>query len=217
MLLPRNPLRLLHQQRAKPLMLKLPRVPRVHRHRHAIHMQLPHQTRRLAGQLLAKRILLGTLAQPQQRDQDILLGVLIREERLPPAVGGIVPPDQLDLVRPDLVLDLVDAHLTGAHIATGRSKVLHAREGQLAQVAVLDARRDQRHGDVALDAVDAGPGGHEGEDARDKVDEAVGGVVLVAARAPELVEARAADDEGRVDFEPVGAEGGRLEILAELV
>ena len=52
-------------------------------------------------------------ALPEEAHQDVLLGVLVAEEGLPAAVGRVVPPDQLDLVRSDLVVDLLDAHLPG--------------------------------------------------------------------------------------------------------
>ncbi len=46
--------------------------------------------------------LLGELPKPEQSDEDVLLGVLVAEEGLPPAVGHVVPSDQLDLIRPNL-------------------------------------------------------------------------------------------------------------------
>ena len=146
-----------------------------------------------------------------------MLRVLIREERFPPAIRNVVPPHKLDLFRPDTILDFIHADLARAHIPTARAKVLHPGEGELAEIAILDASADERHRDVALDTIDARPGRDEGEDAGDKIDERVGRVVLVAAGAPELVQAGAADDEGGVDLEAVGAEGRVVEVLAELV
>ena len=189
----------------------------MHGHGRAVDVQLAHQAGGLAHELLAVGVPLGALSQAQQRDEDVLLRVLVGQEGLPAAVGGVVAAHELDLVRADFVLDLVDADLARPHVAARGAEIVHAGQGQLAQVAVLDARRDERHGNVALDAVDARPRRHKSEDARDQVDEPIGRVVLVAPGAPQLVQARAADDERRVDLEPVGAEGGVLEVLAELV
>lgn len=46
-------------------------------------------------------------------------------------------------------MDLVQADFAAPHISAGETKVAHASEGELAKVAVLDAGRDERHGDVA--------------------------------------------------------------------
>ncbi len=146
-----------------------------------------------------------------------MFGILVREEGFPPAVGDVVAPHELHLRRPDLVLHFVDADFPRAHVAACGAEIFHPAQGQFAEVAVFDAGGDERHWDVALDAVDACPGGHECEDAGHEVDEGVGGVVFVSACAPELVEAGAADDEGGVDFQAVGAEVGVLEVFSELV
>ncbi|KAH6326069.1 hypothetical protein HBI37_213840 [Parastagonospora nodorum] len=217
MFLPCNPLRLLHQQRAIPLVLELLGVARMHRHRRAIHMQLAHQTRRLAREFRAERVFLGALAQPQQRDEDILLGIFVREEGFPPAVGRVVAPHELDLVRPDLVLDFVDADFARAHVATRGAEVFHACEREFAEVSVFHARCDERHGDVALDAVDAGPRWYEGENTGDNIDEGVGGVVFVPSRSPEFVQARPANNQRGIDLQPVGAEVRVCKVLDELV
>lgn len=189
----------------------------MHRHRRAVDMQLAHQAALTACQLRPVRRLPAAFPEAQQRDQDILAGVLVREESLPPAVGDVVPAHALDLRGADPVLDLVDAHLARAHVAARGAEVFHPAQRQFAQVAVFHARGDERHGDVALHAVDAGPGRDQGHDARDEVDECVRGVVLVAARAPELVQPRAADHERGVDFQAVGAEGRVGEVFLELV
>ena len=215
-LIPSDALCFLHQQGAVSSMLEFALVPAMYRHGETVDMQLSHQTSLLPRQLLPERVFLTTLPQPQQRDQDILPRILVREKRLPAAIRDVVPSDQLDLVGPDLVLHLVDPDFSCAHVAAGRPEVLHARESELAEVAVLDAGRDERHGDVALDAVDAGPGRDEGHDSCDQVDQRVRRVVLVAARAPELVQPRAADDERGVDLQAVGAEGGVGKVLFEL-
>jgi len=73
-----------------------------------------------------------------------------------------------------LVVNIDDADLASANIAALGSKVFHTLQAQLAQVAipsdatlkenrkptsesVLDTRGNERHGDVALDAVNASP------------------------------------------------------------
>ena len=81
---------------------------------------------------------------------------------------------------------------------------------------MLDARSDERHWDVALNAVDAGPGGDKGENVRYEIDELGGGVVLVPPRAPQLVEPRAPDHQSGVDLEAVGAKRRILKVLAKL-
>ena len=53
-----------------------------------------------------------------------------------------------DLVGLDLVVDLLDAHFTGAHVTALGAQALHAGQGQFTQVAVLHARWHQRHGDI---------------------------------------------------------------------
>ena len=190
----------------------------MHRHRGPVNMQLAHQTRLPTPRQLGPiRRLSAAFPEPQQRDEDILARVLVREESLPPAVGDIVPPDELDLLGPDAVLHLVDADFAGAHVAAAGAEILHPAQRQFAQVAVLDPGRHERHRDVALHAVDPCPGRDEGQDAGDEVDERVGGVALVATRAPELVQAGAADDERGVDLQAVGAEGRVGEVFFELV
>lgn len=113
--------------------------------------------------------------QPQQANEDVPIGVLVRQERLPAAVGGVVSADQLELVglqrtsaresvfpparsvrkqigrsttHPDSVVDLVQADFATPDVAAAQPKVAHPRHCQLAQVAVLHSRRDQRHRDV---------------------------------------------------------------------
>lgn len=217
MLLPRDPLRLLHQQRAEAAVLELARVPTVQGHGGAVHVQLADQTGLLARELGAEGVRGAALAEAEEADQDVLLGVLVGEEGLPAAVGGVVAPDELDLGGADLVLDLVDADLAGADVTAGGAEVFHPAQGEFAEVAVLDARGDEGHGDVSLDTVDTSPWRHESEDTGDDVDEGVGRVVLVAAGSPEFVETCAADDKRRVDLQTIGAEGRVFEVLAELV
>jgi len=52
------------------------------------------------------------------------------------------------MTHPHAVVDLVEADFATPNVPAGQAKVAHARHGELAQVAVLDARRDERHRDV---------------------------------------------------------------------
>jgi len=62
-------------------------------------VQLAHHARlSVLEQLVPEGSLGRELAQAQQPDEDVPLGVLVRQERLPPAVGRVVPPDELELV-----------------------------------------------------------------------------------------------------------------------
>lgn len=47
----------------------------------------------------AERALGSEFAQPEQTDEDIPVGVFVREECLPSSVGGVIPSDELELVR----------------------------------------------------------------------------------------------------------------------
>ena len=49
--------------------------------------------------------------------------------------------------------------------------------------------KDPRPKNIPLHAIDTGPGGHKGEDARNQVNQDVGWVGVVASRLPQLVEA----------------------------
>jgi hypothetical protein len=118
------------------------------------------------------------------------------------------------LIGPDTVMDVLDADLAGAHVAALGAKVLHTLEGQLAQVSVLDARGDQGHGDVPLDAVHARPRRNQGQDFGHQVDQGVGVVVFVLARLPQLVEPRPANHQRWIKLESVRAE---RRILKELL
>ncbi|KAI6771014.1 hypothetical protein HG531_009869 [Fusarium graminearum] len=133
-------------------------------------------------------------------NKNILLGVFVGEESLPTAIGDVISSNQLDLVRSDLVLDLVHTNLSRSHISASCAKVLHSSQSQLTQVTILDARCDQRHGNIALNAVDTSPGRDQSHDSCDKVDQSVGGVVLCG-----------------VNLETVGSESRVLKVLPELV
>eukprot|EP01139_Manchomonas_bermudensis_P009797 Amastigsp_a339562_118.p2 type:complete len:255 gc:universal Amastigsp_a339562_118:1515-751(-) len=199
-------------------MLKLCRVASVDRHRRAVHMQLT-DNRDLAGsarELWAERKL-GALAEAQEPNEDVLRGVLVREESLPAAVCGVVAADELDRVRAHGVVDLFDSDLAGADVAAREPKLSHARHCELAEVSILDSRGDERHRDVALDTVDTCPRRHKGHEPRNDVNKLVGRIVLVEPFAPEFVEPCASDHQRGIDLEPVGTQRRRLKELAEAV
>ncbi len=60
----------------------------------------------------------------------------------------------------------LDADFAGAHVAAAQAELAHAGEGELAQVALLDAAGDEGHGDVALDAVYPHPRRHQRQQPR---------------------------------------------------
>ena len=167
MLLQGDPLSLLHEQGAEALMLELGGVSGGHGNNAAVHMELANNG--AASLQLWPVALLREFPQSEQPDKDVLLRIFVAEESLPPTVGGVVPSHQLDLIRSDLVVDLLDAnldriignlvclisfifkqvkiklsHLSRAHIPALGSKILHSGESELPEVAMLHAtgRRD---------------------------------------------------------------------------
>jgi hypothetical protein len=78
------------------LVLELGGIAVVDRHYGAVHMQLPHDGSRTRLELLSESGL-GCLAQAEQADENVLLGILVSEEGLPATVAHVVPPDQLHL------------------------------------------------------------------------------------------------------------------------
>jgi hypothetical protein len=199
------------------LVLELCWVPCVDWHCCAIHVQLPNNGAASAiDQLWPKGALLAALSKTQQSNQDILPGILVRQKRLPPAIRHVVSPHQLNVVGKHLVVDVDDANLPGSHVSAAEPQLPHPFQCQFAKVSVLNARSDEWHRDVALNAVDASPRGDEGENVRYEIDELGGGVVLIPPRAPQLVEPRAPDHQCWVDLEAVGAKRRILKVLAEL-
>ena len=55
------------------------------------------------------------------------------------AVGHVVAADELELLGPDLGVDLGHADLAVADVAALDAKVLHPPERKLAQIAILNA------------------------------------------------------------------------------
>ena len=92
-------------------MLELCGVAPVHGHGRAIHMQLSDDAASALlppDQLRPERALVRTFAQTEQPDQNVAFRVLVRQERLPASVGGVVPAEQLNRLRADLMMNLVD-------------------------------------------------------------------------------------------------------------
>ena len=71
---------------------------------------------------------------------------------------------------------------------------------------MINSSPDEGHGDVPLHPVHPHPGGHQGQYGGHEVHEGGGGVALVAPRLPQLVQARAPDHQGGVQFHAVGPE-----------
>ena len=74
----------------------------MHCHGSAVDMQLAHHGRTACQLRLALACQARHSSQTQQADQDVLPGVLIRQEGLPAPIGCVVPPDQLHLRWLDL-------------------------------------------------------------------------------------------------------------------
>mmetsp|Transcript_36784 Transcript_36784/g.65867 ORF Transcript_36784/g.65867 Transcript_36784/m.65867 type:complete len:279 (-) Transcript_36784:670-1506(-) len=215
MLIARDALRGLHQQRPEALVLEHVVVAGGHSDRRPIDVELPND----GAAPLEFRLSVGrppsAPPQPEQPHQNVLLRVLIRQEGLPPAVGSVVPPNQLHRVRPHLMVKVLNAALARADVATLQPQLSHASQRELAQVAFLHTAAHQWHWDVALDAIYAHPRRHQRQHPSDEVDELLRRVVFVEPLLPQLVESGAADDEGRVELEPIRAEVGVFEKLAE--
>jgi hypothetical protein len=139
-------------------------------------VQFPNHTRlSILQQLLPERPFLRALPQPQQSNEDVLPRVFVREERLPASVSNVVSTNEFEFVglcivgrdgksirqsrnkmkersnetHPNAVVNLVKTDFAAADVSTCQAEVTHAGESEFTQVAVLDAGRDERHGDVA--------------------------------------------------------------------
>lgn len=77
------------------LMLKLAGVSAAHRDHTAVYVQLADDGH--ASFQLRSKGLRRAAPQSQQANEDVLLWVLVGQERLPATVGHIVPPHQLHL------------------------------------------------------------------------------------------------------------------------
>ena len=212
-LLPGDPLGLLHEQGPEALVLELGGVPVMDRDNGAVNMQLSHHAAP-ALDLRPKRVL-AQLPQPQQADQNVLLRVLIRNKRLPGVVRVIIPPNELNLLRLHLVMHLLNPDLPRPHITTGDLQFLHPGQYKFPQVPVVNARGDDRHRDVPLHSVHPQPGRGQGHQLGHDIDQLVRVVAAVLAVLPQLVQACAPDHERRVDLQPVRAELRVLEQLAK--
>jgi len=102
MLIFRYPCSFFHEESPKPLVLKLARVPSTNGHNTAVHVQLSHN-RAAPLELFAVRQI-RALAQAQQANQNVLLGVFVRQEGLPPVVSRVVPPHEFNLVDVNFVV-----------------------------------------------------------------------------------------------------------------
>ena len=87
------------------LMLELSWIARVHWDGRAVDMKFAYD-RAAALQLRAVGVV-GALAQAQQPHQDILLRILVRQERLPATVRRVVTADQLHLVGHSRTINVI--------------------------------------------------------------------------------------------------------------
>ncbi len=190
------------------LMLELGRVSCMHRHSRAVYMQLSNQRRRLARELGSEG-LATALTESQQTNEDVLTRIFICKEGLPASVCDVVSSHQLHLARINTRVDALDTYFTRTHIATRQTEVLHALQHKFAEVTVLDTRRHQRHGNIALNAVDTCPGRHVGHHLGEYVHERVRRVVLVATRLIQFVKTSATNDQGRVKLHTISCKQER--------
>lgn len=74
-----------------------------------IHMQLSDQRTSPihAYQLLPKCPVFGAFPKSEQTNEDVRLGIFVGEESLPSAIGGVVAPEELEVLGADTVMDLV--------------------------------------------------------------------------------------------------------------
>ena len=135
-----DPLGFFHKQRTDALVLEYLGITAVYTHGSSVNMlkgtqrsasspdarfpttthQLSYQTTssRHARQFLSKSTVLGTLAQSQQADQNIQLGILVREESLPSSVSSVVAAQQLDRSRSHTAVNL--GHLETMDAISGK-------------------------------------------------------------------------------------------------
>mmetsp|Transcript_4277 Transcript_4277/g.9025 ORF Transcript_4277/g.9025 Transcript_4277/m.9025 type:complete len:245 (-) Transcript_4277:367-1101(-) len=204
-LLQSNSLCLLHEHGTESLVLELVRVSSCYWNSSPIDMKLSHHGAVAAQDFRSVRCR-GQLPQPQQPNQNVPCGVLIRKERLPPPVCHVIPPHQLRILRVNTVVYTLHPHLPCPDIPARQVQVPHPLQGQLPEVAVLDATADEGHGYVALDAVHARPGWDHAEDRGGELDQLLRCIVAIPASLPQLVQSGAADNEGGVKLEPIGPE-----------
>ena len=67
-------------------------------------------------------------------------------------------------------MDFSNTDFSSTDVAAFSAEVFHSCEGEFAEITVFDARGDEGHGDVALDTINSGPRGNEGEDTGDEID-----------------------------------------------
>jgi len=111
------------------LMLKLIRISGVNRNDRTINMQLSNK-----GAISSKfrpECISRTFPEPEQAYQNILLGIFIRNKRLPSLTGHIIPPDQLNILWLELVMNLLDTDLPCPDIPARDIHFFHLGQCQL--------------------------------------------------------------------------------------
>lgn len=194
-------------------MLELIGIPGVYRHHTTVDVEFSDH--RGANEILLECTPLTALPQPQEPDQNVLSWVLVGQERLPAAVGVIVPSNEFNVLRGDLVMYLLDAHLPGTYVPAGQVQVLHPLQSEFTEVSMIDTTGYEGHRNIALDAIDSNPGWNKGENLSNQVNECIGVIVLVLACLPQLIEASATYDERRVYFQAIGSELRVLKVFLE--
>eukprot|EP00126_Sphaerothecum_destruens_P001047 Sdes_comp12699_c0_seq1m3001 len=211
MLLSRNSNRLLHQQRAESLMLKLCGIPAMHGYNTAVHMKLANN--RAARLQFRTKTFLAAFPQTQQAHKNILLGIFIRQKSLPAPIRHIIAPDQLNLKRTHFVVDLLNPHLPRANIPALKPQIFHPRHCKLPQIPVIHARSHQRHRNVPLNPIHSRPRRDQSKHFGHQIHQHVGRIALVATRFPQLIEPRASNHQSGVELEAIGS---KLRILEKL-
>lgn len=78
---------------------------------------------------------------------------------------------------------------------------------------VLQSDMYNQYNTLPLHSVDTGPGGYQGQNSCHQIHEGAWWVTLVPSRFPKLIQTRATDHKGWVQFHAIGAKGGILEKL----
>lgn len=72
--------------------------------------ELPHKRAAPwhADEFFPECAVLGALAEAEKTDENVLLGILVTEERLPATVGGVVAPEEFEILGANAVVNLME-------------------------------------------------------------------------------------------------------------
>ena len=149
--------------------------------------------------------------QSQQGNQHILFRILIRQKGFPPLISHIIPPNQLHLIRLQLMVDFLNTHFPRPHIPASEIHVFHFLQSQLAQIAVFNPTGHQGHRDIPLNTVHTRPGRHQSQQFRHDLHQLIRVVILIFPAAPQFIQTGASDHQRGVQLQPVRAKIGVLE------